>query len=211
VLAHTIAVVERATAFDADQPDLVLRLAALLHDIGKPRTRRVGPEGVSFHLHEVVGAKMAERRLVELRYSSEVVQDVRKLVLLHLRFHTYRLGWSDSAVRRYVRDAGDLLDRLNFLVRSDCTTRNPFRAKQLAAACDELEERIAKLEAEEELARIKPPLNGGEVMGILGIPPGPVVGKALAHLLELRLDRGPMSTEEATEELQAWAREQGLR
>ncbi len=211
VLAHTVAVVERATAFDADRPDLVLRLAALLHDIGKPRTRRVGPDGVSFHLHEVVGAKMAERRLVELRYSSDVVQDVRKLVLLHLRFHTYRLGWSDSAVRRYVRDAGDLLDRLNFLVRSDCTTRNPYRAKRLAAACDELEERIAKLEAEEELARIKPPLNGEEVMGVLEVRPGPVVGRALGHLLELRLDRGPMSKEEATEELLSWAREQGLK
>src|SRR6266568_3178099 len=142
VLAHTIAVVERATAFDADRPDLVLRLAALLHDIGKPRTRR--------------------------------------------------LGWTDSAVRRYVRDAGDLLDRLNFLVRSDCTTRNPFKAKQLAAACDELEGRIARLEAEEELAKIKPPLNGDEVMALLGVPPGPIVGKALSHLLELRLDRGPM-------------------
>src|SRR6266508_1686322 len=192
VLAHTIAVVERATAFDADRPDLVLRLAALLHDIGKPRTRRVGPDGVSFHLHEVVGAKMAERRLQELRFSSEVVQDVRTLVL------------------RHVRDAGDLLDRLNFLVRSDCTTRNPFKAKQLAAACDELEGRIARLEAEEELAKIKPPLNGDEVMALLGVPPGPIVGKALSHLLELRLDRGPMSTQDATEALLAWAREQGL-
>src|SRR6266542_3513967 len=189
---------------------LVLRLAALLHDIGKPRIRRVGPDGVSFHLHEVVGAKMAERRFQELRFSSEVVQDVRTLVLLHLRFHTYRLGWTDSAVRRYVRDAGDLLDRLNFLVRSDCTTRNPFKAKQLAAACDELEGRIARLEAEEELAKIKPPLNGDEVMALLGVPPGPIVGKALSHLLELRLDRGPMSTQDATEALPAWAREQGL-
>jgi poly(A) polymerase len=210
VLAHTIAVVERATAFDADQPDRVLRLAALLHDIGKPRTRRVGPDGVSFHLHEVVGAQMAERRLSELRFPNEVVQDVRKLVLLHLRFHTYRLGWTDSAVRRYVRDAGDLLDRLNFLVRSDCTTRNPARARQLAATCDELEARIAKLEAEEELARIKPPLNGEEVMTLLGVRPGPLVGRALSHLLELRLDRGPMSKEQAAEALLAWARDEGL-
>ncbi len=210
VLAHTIAVVERATAFDADRPDLVLRLAALLHDVGKPRTRRVGPDGVSFHLHEVVGAKMAERRLVELRYSNDVVHDVRQLVLLHLRFHTYRLGWTDSAVRRYVRDAGELLDRLNFLVRSDCTTRNPFKARQLAAACDELEARIARLEAEEELARIKPPLNGDEVMALLGVRPGPLVGSALGHLLELRLDRGPMSKEQATEALIAWARDQGV-
>ncbi len=210
VLAHTIAVVERATAFDADRPDLVLRLAALLHDVGKPRTRRVGPDGVSFHLHEVVGAKMAERRLVELRYSNDVVHNVRQLVLLHLRFHTYRLGWTDSAVRRYVRDAGELLDRLNFLVRSDCTTRNPFKARQLAAACDELEARIARLEAEEELARIKPPLDGDEVMALLGVRPGPLVGSALGHLLELRLDRGPMSKEQATEALIAWARDQGV-
>jgi poly(A) polymerase len=210
VLRHTIAVVERATAFDADEPDLTLRLAALLHDIGKPRTRRVGPEGVTFHLHEVVGAKMAEKRLTELRYPSDLIADVRQLVLLHLRFHTYRLGWSDSAVRRYVRDAGPLLDRLNFLVRSDCTTRNVFKARQLAAYSDELEERIARLEAEEELASIRPPLDGRQVMELLGIPPGPLVGKALAHLLELRLDRGPMSEEEAVEALRAWARNEGL-
>jgi poly(A) polymerase len=210
VLRHTIAVVERATALDADEPDLTLRMAALLHDVGKPRTRRVGPEGVTFHLHEVVGAKMAEHRLTELRYSSDLIADVRQLVLLHLRFHTYRLGWSDSAVRRYVRDAGPLLDRLNFLVRSDCTTRNAFKARQLAAYSDELEERIARLEAEEELASIRPPLDGRQVMELLGIPPGPLVGKALAHLLELRLDRGPMSEEEAAAELRKWAADQGL-
>lgn len=210
VLAHTIAVVERATAFDQDKPDLTLRMAALLHDIGKPRTRRVGPEGVSFHLHEVVGAKMAERRLTELRYPKDFIQDVKRLVELHLRFHTYRLGWTDSAVRRYVRDAGPLLDRLNFLVRSDCTTRNPFKARQLAAAADELEERIARLAAEEELAKIKPPLDGRQVMEALGIPPGPLVGKALAHLLELRLERGPMAEDEALAALHAWARDQGL-
>jgi poly(A) polymerase len=210
VLRHTIAVVERATAFDADEPDLTLRMAALLHDIGKPRTRNVGPEGVAFHHHEVVGAKMAERRLTELRYPSDFIADVRQLVLLHLRFHTYRLGWSDSAVRRYVRDAGPLLDRLNFLVRSDCTTRNVFKARQLAAYSDELEERIARLEAEEELASIRPPLDGRQVMTLLGIPPGPLVGKALAHLLELRLDRGPMSEEEAVQALRDWAGEQGL-
>ena len=209
VLRHTIAVVERATAFDADEPDLTLRMAALLHDIGKPRTRRVGPEGVTFHLHEVVGAKMAEQRLTELRFPSDFIADVRQLVLLHLRFHTYRLGWSDSAVRRYVRDAGPLLDRLNFLVRSDCTTRNVFKARQLAAYSDELEERIARLEAEEELASIRPPLDGRQVMTLLGIPPGPLVGRALAHLLELRLDRGPMSEEEATGALRDWAKDQG--
>jgi len=210
VLRHTIAVVERTTAFDADDPDLTLRMAALLHDIGKPRTRRVGPEGVSFHLHEVVGAKLAERRLTELRFPADLVADVRRLVLLHLRFHTYRLGWSDSAVRRYVRDAGPLLDRLNFLVRSDCTTRNVFKAKQLTAYSDELEERIARLEAEEELASIRPPLDGRQVMSLLGIPPGPLVGKALAHLLELRLDRGPMPEDEAVQALHDWARAEGL-
>jgi poly(A) polymerase len=185
-------------------------MAALLHDIGKPRTRRVGPDGVSFHLHEVVGAKMAERRLTELRFPADFVADVCRLVLLHLRFHTYRLGWSDSAVRRYVRDAGPLLDRLNFLVRSDCTTRNVFKARQLAAYSDELEERIARLEAEEELASIRPPLDGRQVMALLGIPPGPLVGKALAHLLELRLDRGPMSEDEAVQALRAWAKAEGL-
>jgi poly(A) polymerase len=211
VLRHTIAVVERATAFDADKPDLTLRMAALLHDIGKPRTRRVGPEGVTFHLHEVVGAKMAEHRLTELRYPSDFIADVRQLVLLHLRFHTYRLGWSDSAVRRYVRDAGPLLDRLNFMVRSDCTTRNVFKARQLAAYSDELEERIARLEAEEELASIRPPLDGRQVMRLLGIPPGPLVGRALDHLLELRLDRGPMSEEEAVGALRKWAAAQGLK
>ena len=210
VLRHTIAVVERTTAFDADAPDLTLRMAALLHDIGKPRTRRVGPDGVSFHLHEVVGAKMAERRLTELRFPADFVADVCRLVLLHLRFHTYRLGWSDSAVRRYVRDAGPLLDRLNFLVRSDCTTRNVFKAKQLAAYSDELEERIARLEAEEELASIRPPLDGRQVMALLGIPPGPLVGKALAHLLELRLDRGPIPADEAVRALRDWARAEGL-
>ncbi len=210
VLAHTIAVVERATAFDQDEPDLTLRMAALLHDIGKPRTRRVGSDGVSFHLHEVVGAKMAERRLTELRYAKDFIQDVRRLVELHLRFHTYRLGWTDSAVRRYVRDAGPLFDRLNFLVRSDCTTRNALKARQLAAACDELEERIARLAAEEELASIKPPLDGRQVMEILGITPGPLVGQALAHLLELRLDRGQMTNEEAVAALHDWARDHGL-
>ena len=205
VLRHTIAVVENATAFDADDPDLVLRMAALLHDIGKPRTRRFGAEGVSFHLHEVVGAKMAERRMAELRYPQQQIAAVRTLVALHLRFHTYRLGWTDSAVRRYVRDAGPLLDRLDFLVRSDCTTRNVFKARQLSAAMDELEERIARLEAEEELAKIRPPLDGRQIMELLGISPGPLVGQAREHLLELRLDRGPMSEEEATQALLAWA------
>jgi poly(A) polymerase len=210
VLRHSIAVVERATAFDADAPDLTLRMAALLHDIGKPRTRRIEPDGVSFHLHEVVGARMASRRLTELRYPSDFIADVHQLILLHLRFHTYRLGWTDSAVRRYVRDAGHLLDRLNLLVRSDCTTRNAFRARQLAAYSDELEQRIARLAAEEELAKIRPPLDGRQVMAILSIPPGPLVGRALDHLLELRLDRGPMEEDEARRELLAWAEANGV-
>jgi poly(A) polymerase len=188
-------VVERATAFDADEPDLTLRMAALLHDIGKPRTRKVGPEGVTFHLHEVVGAKMAEKRLTELRYPADFIADVRQLVLLHLRFHTYRLGWSDSAVRRYVRDAGPLLDRLNFLVRSDCTTRNVFKARQLAGYSDELEERIARLEAEEELASIRPPWTAARSWTCSAIKPGPLVGKALAHLLELASTAAPVREE----------------
>jgi poly(A) polymerase len=152
---------------------------------------------------------MAERRLTELRFPADFIADVCRLVLLHLRFHTYRLGWTDAAVRRYVRDAGPLLDRLNFLVRSDCTTRNVFKARQLAAYSDELEQRIARLEAEEELASIRPPLDGRQVMALLGIPPGPLVGRALAHLLELRLDRGPIPSEEAVQALREWARTEG--
>jgi len=205
VLRHTYAVVERC------EPDLVLRLAALLHDIGKPKTRQITPEGVQFLHHDVVGARMARERLRALRYPNDVVEDVAKLVEMHLRFHTYRAGWSDSAVRRYVRDAGHLLDRLNQLTRADCTTRNPFKARQLAAAQDELEERIARLAEQENLQAMRPPLDGHQVMEHLGIPPGPLVGEALDHLMELRLERGPMSEEEARAALDAWAREKGLR
>jgi poly(A) polymerase len=205
VLRHTYAVVDRC------EPDLELRLAALLHDIGKPKTRQITPEGVQFHHHEVEGARMAEERLRALRYPTHVIENVRKLVELHLRFHTFRMGWSDGAVRRYVRDAGPLLDRLNQLTRADCTTRNPFKARQLAAAQDELEERIAHLAEEENLEALRPPLDGNEVMEHLGLEPGPVVGVALDHLMELRMERGPIDKDEAYRLLEDWAKEKGLR
>ncbi len=198
VFQHTLAVVERC------EPDLVLRLAALLHDVGKPRTREITPEGVQFHHHDVVGARMAEERLRELRFPEREVQDVKRLVEMHLRFHTYRLGWTDGALRRYVRDAGPLLDRLNQLTRADCTTRNPAKAKALARLQDELEERIARLAEQENLARIRPPLDGHQVMERLGIEPGPLVGEALDHLLEARMDRGPIEEEEAYRLLDEW-------
>src|SRR5439155_12408888 len=199
VLAHTIAVVGRTGA------DLRLRLAALLHDIGKPKTRSIGPDGVSFHHHEVVGARMAEERLRELRFAGDVVHDVRQLVFLHLRIHTYAMGWTDRAVRRYVRDAGPLLELLNELVRADCTTRNPKRAAELQSRVDELEQRIAELAEQEELAAIRPSLDGHQVMKILGLRPGPLVGEALDFLLELRLDEGPLPEDEAEARLRAWA------
>jgi poly(A) polymerase len=204
VLAHTIAVVAKTS------PRLRIRLAALLHDVGKPRTRGYGPQGVTFHHHEVVGARMARTRMVELRYPTDLVDDVAKLVELHLRFHTYRMGWTDSAVRRYVRDAGDLLDDLNELTRCDCTTRDARKAAALARRMDELEARITELQAEEELRKIRPALDGNQIMKFLGVPPGPVVGEALAFLLELRLDEGPMSEDEAYAHLREWARERGL-
>jgi poly(A) polymerase len=189
---------------------LVLRLAALLHDIGKPATRQITPEGVQFHHHEVVGARMAEERLRALRYPNDVVADVEKLVEMHLRFHSYRLGWSDSAVRRYVREAGPLLDPLNQLVRADCTTRNKEKAKALAALQDDLELRIARLSEQENLEQLRPPLDGHQVMEHLHLPPGPVVGEALEYLMEERLDRGPIVEEEAYRLLDQWARKRGL-
>jgi poly(A) polymerase len=211
VLRHSVAVLERATTFDADDPDLVLRLAALLHDVGKPRTRRFGPDGVSFHMHETVGARMVEKRLHELRFPNQVVTEVRELVRLHMRFHGYAGDWTDSAVRRYVHDAGPLLERLNALVRSDCTTRNPARARRLSARMDDLEVRIERLaEAEEQAKLAKPAIDGHEVMRLLGVPPGPIVGRALAHLSELRLDQGPMDPDETRAELQRWAKVNGL-
>jgi poly(A) polymerase len=199
VLAHTIAVVARTS------PRLVLRLAALLHDVGKPKTRSIGPKGVSFHHHEVVGARMARDRLRALRFSNEVVDDVQRLVFLHLRFHGYRDEvWSDSAVRRYARDAGPLLDDLNELTRCDCTTRNERRARTLAARMDELEARIAELREREELSAIRPDIDGHRVMELLDVGPGRHVGEALAMLLEARLDEGPLGEDEAERRLLAW-------
>jgi poly(A) polymerase len=204
VFHHTLAVVERT-------PDkLELRLAALLHDIGKPKTRRIDQEGVTFHHHEIVGARMAEARLSTLRYPNAVVSTATRLIELHHRFHTYRLGWSDSAVRRYVRDAGPLLGDLNTLVRADCTTRNPAKAERLAARMDELERRIAELAKLEELERIRPELDGNQIMAFLGVAPGPIVGEASRFLLEVRLDEGLLGADEAYERLAAWAREQGI-
>jgi poly(A) polymerase len=204
VLAHTIAVVRKT------RPELRVRLAALLHDIGKPKTRSVGPGGVSFHHHEVVGARMAEERLRALHYPNEIVDDVARLVYLHLRVHTYSMGWTDRAVRRYVRDAGPLLEPLNHLVRQDCTTRNKAKARALNRRIDELEARIAHLREQEELDRIRPPLDGRQVMAFLAVEPGPIVGEALDHLLEIRLDEGPIDEEDAYRRLSDWARGRGI-
>jgi poly(A) polymerase len=204
VLAHTIAVVANTRA------ELRVRLAALLHDIGKPKTRGYAPHGVTFHHHEVVGARMARDRMMALRYPSDMIDDVVALVALHLRFHTYRMGWTDSAVRRYVRDAGALLDDLNHLTRCDCTTRNQKKAAALSRRMDALEARIGELREQEELANIKPPLDGRQVMEYLGIGPGATVGKALKYLLEERLEYGPMTEDEGRKRLAEWARAQGI-
>ena len=206
VLAHTIAVVRNT------RPELLVRLAALFHDVGKPKTRSFdkGAGGVSFHHHEVVGARMTEERLRALKYPNETVADVTQLVYLHLRIHTYAMGWTDKAVRRYVRDAGHLLDDLNHLQRCDCTTRNPKRAAALQRRMDELETRIAELREQEELDSIKPPLDGRQVMEFLGVEPGRVVGDALDFLLEARLDEGPIDEADAYARLGAWAQERGI-
>jgi poly(A) polymerase len=215
VYQHTLTVLSQAIELEPryglDQ-DLVLRLAALLHDIGKPRTRTRLPTGkVAFHHHEVVGAKMARKRLTQLRYGKDVVADVSRLVELHLRFHGYGEGdWTDAAVRRYVTDAGPLLTRLHALTRADCTTRNKAKALRLAAAYDDLEARIAELDAQEELNRIRPDLNGDQIMAILGIPPGPLVGRAWTYLKELRMEHGPLDHERAVAELVRWAAAEGL-
>jgi len=199
VLAHSVAVVEKT------RPDKILRLAALLHDIGKPKTRSFGKGGVSFHHHEVVGARMAEERMRALRYPEAEIADVRRLVELHLRFHGYGDDlWTDSAVRRYATDAGHLLDKLNELTRCDCTTRNQRKAAELARRMDLLEQRIAQLREQEELDRIRPDLNGNQIMEHLGIPPGRDVGRAWKFLYELRLEEGPLGEEDARRRLEAW-------
>ena len=198
VLAHTIAVVEKTS------PDKILRLAALLHDIGKPKTRSIGPGGVSFHHHEVVGARMADTRLRALRYPMDEIADIIRLVELHLRFHGFGTGWSDSAVRRYARDAGPLLEKLNELTRCDCTTRNKRRAEELARRMDVLEERIAYLREQEELDSIRPDLDGNQIMEQLGIGPSRDVGRARDFLLELRLEEGPLGEDEARRRLDEW-------
>jgi len=202
VLKHTWAVVDKTS------PELVLRLAALFHDVGKPRTRAISDEGVTFRFHEVVGAKMTRKRMVALKYSQDMVDDVSMLVELHLRFHTYKMGWSDKAVRRYVRDAGPLLDELNELTRCDCTTRNARKAAVLASRMDELEIRIAELREQEDLNRLRPALDGLAVMELLGIGPSPVVGRALDFLMEIRLDEGEITPVEAGVRLREWWDEQ---
>lgn len=211
VYEHSLTVLEQAIDLEEDGPDLVLRLAALLHDIGKPRTRRFEKDGrVSFHHHEVVGAKMTKKRMAALKYSNELVKDVSRLVELHLRFHGYGTGeWTDSAVRRYVRDAGPLLTRLHKLTRSDCTTRNRKKAAALSRAYDGLEERIAQLQEQEELDAIRPDLDGNQIQEVLGVGPGPVIGKAYAFLLDLRLENGPMEHDAAVAALKEWWATQG--
>jgi poly(A) polymerase len=204
VFHHTLAVIERTP------PVHELRLAALLHDIGKPKTRRIGPEGVTFHHHEVVGADMARERLRGLRYPNHVVNDVEQLIRLHHRFHTYRQGWSDSAVRRYVRDAGPLYERLNQLVRADVTTRNPEKVNRIFQRMERLEDRVKELAKEEEIARLRPELDGFQIMAYLGVEQGRIVGEAREYLMDIRLDEGPIGTEAVYKRLDAWARERGI-
>ena len=208
VYEHSLTVLEQAIGLESrlDGPNLTLRLAALLHDIGKPKTKQlIAGGGVSFHHHEVVGARMCKERMKKLRFDNHMIEDVSQLVFLHLRFHGYGSGeWTDSAVRRYVRDAGPLLTHLHLLTRADCTTRNKKKAESLAKTYDQLEERIALLMEQEELDKIRPDLSGEEIMQILAIKPSPTVGKAYDFLLELRLEKGPIGKEAATEELLTW-------
>ncbi|WP_068266430.1 CCA tRNA nucleotidyltransferase [Janibacter limosus] len=215
VYEHSLTVLEQAIDLEGPEgddehpvprPDLVLRLAALLHDIGKPRTRRFeGGGGVSFHHHDVVGAKLTTKRLKALRFDKATTAAVARLVELHLRFHGYGDGqWSDSAVRRYVTDAGPLLERLHRLTRADCTTRNQRKAARLRGAYDDLEVRIGELLEQEELDKVRPELDGNEIAQVLGISPGPVLGEAYRYLLQVRLDEGPIGPELAAERLRSW-------
>ncbi len=215
VYQHSLTVLRQAIELEPRyglDGDLTVRLAALLHDIGKPKTRTLLPDGrVAFHLHEVKGANMTKRRLTALRFPNDVIRDVSQLVGLHLRFHGYGDGeWTDSAVRRYVRDAGPLLTRLHVLTRADCTTRNRAKAARLSRAYDGLEQRIAELSEQEELARLRPELDGNDIMRILGVPPGPVVGKAHRYLLELRINQGELGRERVTQLLLDWAAAEGI-
>jgi poly(A) polymerase len=203
VLKHTWAVVDKTS------PSLVLRLGALFHDIAKPDTRAISDEGVTFRFHDVKGARMTRQRMKALKYSQDMIDDVSSLVELHMRFHTYKLGWSDRAVRRYVRDAGDLLDELNELTRCDCTTRNARKAQMLSARMDELEARIAELREEEDLSRLRPALDGVQVMELLDIKPSRAVGEALDFLMEIRLDEGEIELDEAARRLRAWWADRG--
>jgi len=215
VYQHSLTVLRQAIELEplyGLEADLTVRLAALLHDIGKPQTRELLPDGrVAFHRHEVVGAKMARKRLAALRFPHDIIRDVSELVRLHLRFHGYGEGeWTDSAVRRYVRDAGPLLTRLHVLTRADCTTRNRAKAQRLARAYGALEQRIAELREQEEIDRIRPELDGHDIMRILSIPPGPLVGKAYDFLFELRITRGLIGRNQATQELLGWAADAGI-
>ena len=208
VYEHTLIVLEQSIDLEGrlGGPDFVSRFAALMHDVGKPRTRRFLADGtVTFHHHDVVGAKLTRKRMQALKFSGDDIDAVTKLVELHLRFHGYGSGqWTDSAVRRYVRDAGDQLERLHVLTRADCTTRNQRKADRLRRTYDDLEERIARLSEEEELASMRPDLDGTQIMEILGIGPGPQVGEAYRFLLDLRLDHGPSSYDEAKAALLTW-------
>ena len=209
VYEHSLTVLEQAVELEHRldaTPDFVVRFAALVHDIGKPRTRRFLDDGtVTFHHHDVVGAKMTRKRMKALRFSNEQVDQVSRLVELHLRFHGYGSGeWTDAAVRRYVRDAGDQLERLHILTRADCTTRNKRKAQRLQRTYDDLERRIEVLAAQEELDAMRPDLDGNQIMEILGIGPGREIGEAYRFLLDLRMDRGPLGEEMATEALRAW-------
>ncbi|MDP3893975.1 HD domain-containing protein, partial [Nocardioides sp.] len=209
VYEHSLTVLEQSIDLEprlGDGPDFISRFAALMHDVGKPRTRKfLGDGTVTFHHHDVVGAKITRKRMKALRFSNDEIEAVCQLVELHLRFHGYGSGeWTDSAVRRYVRDAGDQLERLHVLTRADCTTRNKRKAERLRRTYDDLEARIAKLSEAEELASLRPDLDGQQIMEILGIAPGPLVGQAYRHLLELRMDHGPLDPERARAELLAW-------